>query len=238
MRIVPGISVIIPTLLEERYVATILSRLSKINPKVEIIVVDGGSEDNTVKIAKRFTEKVYRIDERGISKARNYGAKKSCGDLLIFLDADVILPKDFTENVTETFKDPKVVGATCNIMPAKPRVIETLFFLLHNLQIRLWNMLPFSKLKHFRGEFLVIRKQIFQNIGGFNETIACLEDYDLACRLSKQGKLAFIKNLTVYESMRRIRKTGFFKTVWTWLVNFVSYLIIGEPVSKVWNPVR
>lgn len=239
MRIkVSAISVIIPTLQEEKYVAATLSRLVKINPQIEIIVADGGSKDNTVKIAKRFTDKVYKIEGSGISKTKNYGAKRSNGDLLVFLDADVILPNDFAEKVTETFKDHKVVGATCNIMPAQPRLIETIFFIFHDLLIRILTWLPHTKFKHSRGEFLAVRKSEFQKVGGFNESIACLEDHDLARRLSELGKFVFIKNLTVYESMRRIRKLGLFKVVWLWSVNFISYILRGEPVSKVWKPVR
>jgi len=102
----PKISVIIPTLQEEKYIATTLSKLTKITPQIEIIVVDGGSEDNTVKIARGFTDKVYEIKERGISKARNYGAKYSNGDILLFLDADVMPPNDFAE---------KLISCGCNL---------------------------------------------------------------------------------------------------------------------------
>ena len=235
---IPTISVIIPTLQEEKYVATILSKLVKINPQIEIIVVDAGSKDNTVKIAQCFTDKVYTIDGSGISKTKNYGAKQSNGDLLVFLDADVIPPKNFPEKVFETFKDFKVVGATCNILPAEPRLIETLFFIVHNLLIRILTWFPFLKFKHSRGEFLAVRKSEFLKVGGFNESIACLEDHDLARCLSELGNFVFIKNLTVYESMRRIRKSGFFKVVSLWSVNFISYIFRGEPFSKVWKPVR
>ncbi len=235
---VPAISVVIPTFLEEKYVANTLSKLIEINPEMEIIVVDGESKDNTVKIALKFTDKVYKICERGISKAKNYGAKQSNGSILIFLDADVIPSDDFVEKVYETFEDPKVVGATCNILPAKPKITETVFFNLHNLMIRILTWLPHTKFKHSRGEFLAVRKSDFSKVGGFNESIACLEDCDIARRLSELGKLAFINDLTVYESMRRIRKSGLFKVVWLWSINFISYLLKGEPVSKVWNPVR
>lgn len=235
---VPTISVIIPTLLEEKYVATTLSKLVKINPRIDIVVVDGESEDNTVQIAKHFTTKVYKICERGISKAKNYGAKLSTGDLLVFLDADVIPPYDFTEKVTETFKDPAIVGATCNILPARPKPRETIFFIFHNLIIRVLTWLPYINFKHFRGEFLAVRKSDFQKVGGFKESIACLEDHDLARRLSQMGRLAYIKNLTVYESMRRVRKSGLLQVIWLWSINFISYILRGEPISKVWKPVR
>ena len=236
---IPAISVIIPTFQEEEYVATTLSILTSVKSPIEVIVVDGGSQDNTVKIAKRFTNKVYKLSERGISKARNYGVKWSSADIIVFLDADVIPPKDLVEKVIETFKDPTVVGATCTIMPSRPRLAEKMFFLFYNQLIRISSAFPITRFKrHSRGEFLAVRKREFQKVGGFNESIACLEDYDLASRLATLGKFAFMKNLTVHESMRRIRKLGLFKTVWIWSVNFLSYVLRGEPIAEVWQPVR
>jgi len=233
------ISVIIPTLQEEKYIATTLSKLVNVKPRIEIVVVDGGSEDNTIKIAKSFTDKVYEIREMGISKARNYGAKRSNGDILVFLDADVVPPTDFAEKVIETFKDPKVVGATCTIMPTRPKIIERIFFLFFNLLIRISIMLPYAKFnRHSRGEFTAVRRSEFQKVGGFNESIPCAEDFDFACHLSELGKLAFIKNLTVYESIRRIKKLGLLKTVWVWIVNTISYILHGKTILKVWKPVR
>ncbi len=235
----PAISVIIPTFQEEEYLATTLSRLTSTKSPVEVIVVDGGSQDNTVDIAKRFTNKVYRLSERGISKARNYGVKWSNADIVVFLDADVTPPNDLAEKVIETFKDQKVVGATCTVMPSRPRLAEQMFFLFYNQLIRVSSVFPITRFKrHSRGEFLAVRKREFQKVGGFNESIACLEDYDLASRLATLGKFAFMKNLTVYESMRRIRKLGLFKTVWTWSVNFLSYMLRGKPIAEVWQPVR
>ena len=235
----PKISVIIPTLQEEKYIATTLLKLTKIKPQVEIIVVDGGSEDNTVKVAREFTDKVYGIAERGIAKARNYGAKHSNGDILLFLDADAIPPNDFAEKLIGTFKDPKVVGATCSTMPLRPKLAEAIFFIYLNLMIRISCALPYARFKwQSRGEFFAVRKEVFQKIGGFNESMAVTEDYDLSCRLSEIGKLAFIKNLTVYESNRRMRKEGLLKTVGTWLVNVISYTLHGKTISTDWEPVR
>ena len=120
----PMISIIVPTFQEGEYITDTMLNLRKAanNFPIEIIVVDGGSVDDTVEKAKNFTNKVYRIG-RGIAKARNFGAKHSNGDILLFMDADVILPNGFAEKLVETFRNPEVVGATCNIMPLKPKVL-------------------------------------------------------------------------------------------------------------------
>jgi len=230
----PTISVIIPTFQEGRYLAMVLSRVAETKPPIEIVVVDSGSQDNTVEIAKQFTDKVYLMRERGISRAKNHGAQQANGDILVFLDADVKPPADFAKKVIEIFNDATVVGATCHIVPEHPKLSETLFFQFYNLLIQIC-----SKFKpHSRGEFLAVKKKSFLAIGGFDESMPCLEDHELTHRLSKLGKFVFIEDLVVYESLRRFRKLGFFKVVGTWITDYISFMLRGKPVSKVWSPVR
>jgi len=228
------ISVVIPTFQEEKYIAATLSKLVKIKPSIEIVVVDGGSDDGTVRVAKRFTDKTYQIRERGISKARNYGAKQASGDIVVFLDADVSPPSNFAEKVLEVFNNSNVVGATCRIMPVQPKLTEFAFFQFYNLLIQFC-----TKIKpHSRGEFLAVRKKDFLRVNGFDENMPCLEDHDLTHRLSKQGKFMFITSLTVYESLRRFRKLGFSKVLSTWSTDYLFFLLRGKPLSKVWQPAR
>jgi len=230
----PRISVIIPTLQEENYIGTILSRLSKVKPPVEVIVVDGGSRDRTIELAKQFTNKVYQTRKKGIACGRNYGAQKASGDILVFLDADVTFPVTFVEKVLETFKDKTVVGATCNIMPMQFQLGATAFFKVYNMILRV-----FTRFKpHSRGEFFAVRKSAFKVARGFDESMPCLEDHDLANRLSKLGRFVFISDLTVYESLRRFRKLGFRRVIGTWFMDYVSFMFRGKPVSQVWKPVR
>ncbi len=228
------ISVIIPTLQEQSYIGTILSKLLKVKPSVEVIVVDGGSQDKTVEVAQRFTAKVYQSRKRGIAAGRNYGAQKANGDILVFLDTDVTFLTAFPEKLLQIFTDPNVVGATCNIMPLHRQIGATVFFKLYNLAI-----CATTKFKpHSRGEFFAVRKTAFQKANGFDETMPCLEDHDLANRLSKLGKFVFISDLTVYESLRRFRKLGFRKVVGTWTIDYISFLIRGKPLSPEWKPIR
>jgi len=228
------ISAVIPTFMEEQYIATLLSTLTKIEPPIEIVVIDSVSQDRTAEIAKHFTKKVYQIRERGIAKARNYGASHTTGNLLVFLDADVKLPMNFAEKLYKTFKDTKVIGATCHIMPEYGTFAERAFFKFYNILIQ-----TTSKFKpHARGEFFAVRKREFVKVGGFNESLPCLEDHDLAHRLLRLGKFVFINDLTVFESMRRFRKIGFSKIVGTWITDYIFLSLRGKPLSKVWQPVR
>ena len=230
----PKVSVVIPTFQEGKYIAAILSKLVRTKPKVEIIVVDSGSKDETVQIANKFTDKVYQIEERGISKARNHGLRQASGDLVIFLDADVDPPPDFVEKVLESFNNEAVVGATCCIMPKQPRPLENAFFSLYNVILQFCaNIKP-----HSRGEFFAVKRSEFLKVKGFNENMPCLEDHDLALRLGKRGEFSFIKELTVYESLRRFRTLGFSRVIGTWFMDYVSFVLRKKPVSKIWQPVR
>jgi len=230
----PTVSVIVPTLQEENYIEKTLSNLQKVKTPIEIIVVDGGSIDKTVEIARNFADKVYSIRKRGISIGKNYGAKYAKGDILVFLDTDVIFPLDFVEKTQKTFEDSTVVGATCNIMPSIFRLDAILFFHFYNMFLRALTQIK----PHSRGEFFAARKHAFLRVNGFDEQMPCLEDHDLANRLSKQGRFVFIPDLTVYESLRRIQKLGFWRVIGTWFMDYLSYMLRGKPISRAWQPVR
>jgi GT2 family glycosyltransferase len=189
-----------------------------------------------VATARRFTDKVYSITKRGIAISRNYGGKNASGSILVFSDADVIFPSDFAEKTLKAFKDPLVVGATCNIMPnpRQSKLAFTLFFYAYNALIRIISIIT----PHARGEFLAVRKTAFLRAKGFDENMPCLEDHELANRLSKLGNVAFIPDLTVYESLRRIKGLGFWRVLSTWIIDYTNFMVRGHPVSKVWQPVR
>lgn len=234
------ISVIIPTLEEENYIGKTLARLAKFIPEIEIIVVDGGSRDKTIEIAKRYTDKVFRINEKGISKAKNIGAKYAQGDILVFIDADVFVSDDFLPKVVKIFQNPDIMAATCKIMPAQPKLLEFIYFSLLNLVIRFSiKAIPKTKFKFgSRGEFFTVRKKEFLKLGGFNEKIPCLEDIDITFRLFEFRKFEFAEDLVVYESMRRIRKLGLFKILRIWTTELLAYLIYGVPKSRFWKVIR
>jgi len=230
----PLISVIIPTFQEEKYITSVLSKLNKLKPQIEMIVVDGGSSDKTIQMAKKFANKMYQINKRGIARAKNYGAKKANGDILVFLDADVHPNLDFVKKVLRTFNDTMNVGATCNVMPLHAKSNEVFFFHFYNCLIRFVSRFR----PHCQGKFFAVKKEFFQRINGFNEDLPCLEDHDLAFRLSNLGKVVFIRDLTVYEFPRRFRKVGLLKVVITWSMDYLSFMLKGKPISNIWPAVR
>jgi glycosyltransferase involved in cell wall biosynthesis len=106
-----SISIIFATLNEEGYIGRTLRSLKRIMHKcgidAEIIVVDSSDNDRTFKAARRFADKVFRFKQRGISKARNFGASKARGDILVFMDADSIPQTCIFQDLVNVFKNPK-----------------------------------------------------------------------------------------------------------------------------------
>jgi cellulose synthase/poly-beta-1,6-N-acetylglucosamine synthase-like glycosyltransferase len=235
------ISIIIPTFKEARYIHQTLNSIEKLNDNIEVILVETISEETGIleNVVKKHKDvQLYKTKERGIAKAKNYGAQKAQSNILLFLDADVFVTEDVVKRLSLLFKDPSVVGATCNTYPAKPRIGELLFFKFYNTLIRLALRLPLIRFKHSRGEFITVRKSYFEKVGGFNERLICMEDADITHRLSMLGKFVFLKDLVVYESMRRIRKSGLFRTFILWSKNWLFYIVKSDVVEKEWKPVR
>jgi len=136
------ISIIIPTLNEAKYLGLLLSQFSndlikKFN--IEIIVSDGGSSDNTIEIAKRYTDRVLLHDPRKkqtIAEGRNRGAKESKGEILFFINADTFIEniERFFEIIVKELAKPDIVALTCKVQvfPDEEKLSDKIFHTFHN----------------------------------------------------------------------------------------------------------
>jgi glycosyltransferase involved in cell wall biosynthesis len=108
-------SVIIPTLNEERHVGALLSDVaSQTRMPDEVLVVDAGSEDNTVAVARRFAFARLLDGERPVACGRNLGGRSARGDVLVFLDSDTRLPERFFESFLAEVEERSLeIGSTC-----------------------------------------------------------------------------------------------------------------------------
>src|SRR5574341_590559 len=100
-------SIIVPTYNEEQYIENCLKSLvtqDYSKSEFEIIVSDSSSNDRTVEIARPIADKVVITKKRGIAHGRNFGANNSAGEILLFVDADVALDKNFLKNVETEFQ--------------------------------------------------------------------------------------------------------------------------------------
>jgi len=239
-------SIIIPTLNEERLLPDILKQLTdsslRKKYKYEIIVSDGGSKDKTIDIASAYADKVC-LNKQGaqqnIAIGRNIGAKAASGNIFIFLNGDVLI-KDterFFSFIENSFSSGEYLAMTCpvRIPPAEEITVDKLYHGFYNSYFNFLNVIGMGM---GRGECQVIRREIFEKLGGNNEILAAGEDFDLFRKIRRHGKILFAKDLLVYESPRRYRKLGYFNVTFSWLKNSFSVVVKNRSISTEWEQIR
>lgn len=239
-------SIIIPTLNEEKLLPSLLKQLNgnglKNKYDYEIIISDGGSTDKTIELALENSDliKVHHDKEKqNIAKGRNIGASFAKGDILIFLNGDVMLndANNFFAYLEANFLKTEYVAMTCKvkIFPQEEILADKLFHSIYNSYFFLLNVFGVGM---GRGECQIIRKEIFQTVKGNNEKLAAGEDFDLFKRIRKEGKIFFSNELCIYESPRRYRKFGYSGVSLSWIKNSLSIIFKNRSLSKEWEQVR
>ena len=234
----PFISIIIPALNEEKYIETTLKALKNqdFKGKFEIIVADGRSKDNTVKIAKKYADKVTVVKKRGIGTARNAGAKVARGKLLLFLDADSIPLYNALTEVSKKFKKKGIVGAGFPVVALSPYFKDFIIYWTYNIFMK--TTIKYGN-PQIPGICCAYRKETFDKVDGFNEDIETLEDYDLSSRIGKHGKTICIEESLVLTSPRRFEAWGRVKAIFMYLGFYFKYLLTGKgPSVKIYKPIR
>jgi glycosyltransferase involved in cell wall biosynthesis len=120
----PFVSVIVPVRNGERTIGDCLTSLVNLDypaERLEILVVDNGSTDRTAEIARGYSVRYLREDQRGASRARNRGIEESTGEVLAFTDADCVATRGWLAEVVSEFEDPEVGGVAGEILPFPPR---------------------------------------------------------------------------------------------------------------------
>lgn len=197
----PTLSIIIPTLNEAAHLSTTLARVPQ-TPRIEIIIVDGLSQDNTLETAASSGARIIS-SPRGRARQMNTGAREARGEFLLFLHADTLLPEGFAEYIPGILSRPGISAGAFRLQfhPPLPglKLIET----LANWRARTLQW-PYGD----QGIFL--RADRFRALGGFAE-IPIMEDVDLIGRLRRQGRIA-IAPLPVTTSSRRWQQHGVWRT--------------------------
>ena len=211
------ISVIIPTFNEEENIAQCLVSLSHQNiPRAdyEIIVVDGGSNDSTCEIAKKYADQVFVQTSKKVGGARNDGVKVAKGDIVATTDADCILPPHWIKTLAEDFKDPNVVQIYGPVYPIEDGIGNRFSLLLANTFARIGY---YSKTFYYTlGCNTAFRKDAF-NRAGMYRCIDAGDDLEIAMRMKDEGTIYFDNRLNVGFSMRRYQKFGTLQSLYEWV---------------------
>ena len=177
----PTVSIIIPVKNEEKNINLCLDGISNLeysSDKLEVIIVDNGSTDNTRKIARKRGVKVFEMNEGTIASLRNLGVEKSKGEFIGFIDADVIVDRYWLVNALQYFNDENVVcvGSSPDI-PDNPTWVESARYL--NVIARP----DMAETKWITSMNMLIRKSVFKEVNGFSEGLITCEDVDLGYRI-------------------------------------------------------
>jgi len=184
------LSIIIPTLNEADYISRTLNsivfnKFYEIKP--EIIVVDSGSTDNTADIARPFSDKLILLKATSSGKweALNKGAESSCGEILLFLDADTVVPKDYDKEIENVFMNKNIVGGafefTLDGREFGLRVVE----LINRVRYRVRH-------SFYGDQGFFVRSDIFHKAGMFPAR-RLFETSAMCRKLQRFGKLKLIK---------------------------------------------
>jgi len=181
------ISFIIPTYNEELFLPKVLSSIKQLvsNIVYEIIVVDNGSTDATTRIAQECGAKVIVDSSKTIAGLRNLGARYAVGKVLVFLDGDVIITHEWVENifkvVTSIEHNNQIITGSRYGIVTNPGWIEKHWFL----------PMTHEKARYINGGHLIVDRDVFNEIGGFTDSLITGEDWEFCMRAKQKGMVIF-----------------------------------------------
>lgn len=237
------LSIVIPALKEEGYIAGTLGQFAELTIGHETIVSDGGSTDDTVAIATPLADKVtvMKDGKPTPSRQRNDGARLATSEYLAFVDSSVRIPEPdtfFAHALARFAAEPDLV-ALCgpqNIFPEIETWADRVFLGLQNLNIRFHNNVLRTGMG--TGKFMIMQRSAFEAIGGFREDLVCGEDLDLVYRLSKIGRTEYDPRLQIYYPGRREHGIGWPRLLFIWVGNVFWITLTGKAWLTEWRPVR
>ena len=179
------LSFVVPTFNEEVFIAKNLATIKLLmkNMEHEVIVADNGSEDETVEIVKKSGAILFVDSSKTVAGLRNLGAKHAKGDVLVFLDADVQISEQWVEKVPLAMRKMNsgtniITGSRCGV-GENPSWIERYWFL------------PMTKDRSgfVNSGHLIVRKDVYDELDGFDESLETSEDYEFCMRAARKGIL-------------------------------------------------
>lgn len=216
------ISIIIPTYNEEDNILDLLSHLAGVNADIEILVIDGGSRDQTVSLVREKGYTCLVSPVKGRAAQMNYGADQSSGDILYFVHADTSPPTSYPKDIQHALSEG--YGAGC---------YRYQFDRAHPLLRINAYCTRFDRLMCRGGDqTLFLKRSLFEELGGFDEHLLIMEDYDLIRKIQKCTDFRIIpKEATV--SARKYNQNGYFQVNFANLVVFMMYFAGAEQETMV-----
>ena len=225
------LSIIIPTYNEEDYLPGLLESIKRQDFRdYEVIVADADSTDNTRRIAEEYG---CRVVDGGMPAAgRNRGAAVARGELLLFLDADLVLTDGYLRDAVEEFESEDLGIAITQMIPLSTRKRDKI---LHEFANRFMILVESIK-PHGAGCYgILVRRDLHERVGGFDESLDFGEDTDYIERIGKISKFKVLRKPRVLVSIRRLEKEGLmnlaFKYTRSTIYDFMGKRLSAEDLN-------
>jgi rSAM/selenodomain-associated transferase 2 len=220
------ISIVVPVLDDAAHLAALLPDLAARMPAAEVVVVDGGSRDDSREIAARASGVRALEAPRGRASQMNAGARAARGDTLLFLHADTRLPDGAAAAVTRALEDPEVVGGRFDVRFDSPRRVMAMVAWFMNRRSRLTGIATGD-------QAIFVRRAVFEALGGY-PAIPLMEDVELCARLKRRGRLACLPE-RVTTSARKWERDGPLRTIaLMWALRFLYVVGVGPARLHRW----
>ncbi len=215
-----NLSIIIPTLNEAEALEQTLEGLK--GEPAEIIVVDGGSNDSTVQVARQYTPHVL-TSRKGRGLQQNAGARQSHGSILVFLHADTQLPADYQRLIHQALAHPGVVFGAFHLSIYPSTLALDLLALMANLRSQLFR-LPYGD------QAIFVQRAAYFQAGGFKDW-PIMEDVDLVRRLNSTGGFKLARGRTKTSARRWEKENLVYATLRNW--SLIIRYFMGVSVYKL-----
>ncbi len=233
----PFISIVIPTLNEEKYLPQTLRSIKnqKTAHSYEIIIADSKSEDKTREIARQFGCRIVDAPKGIIAAGRQAGCKIAKGKIIVSANADVKYAPQWLEELIKPLIQGKAVATLGKLLTLDGNTVENAwcrYFFRTCTQFSLIAKIPLAY-----AENMAMTREAFEAVGGFNETLVTGEDTDLAKKLQKYGKISFCKKAIAHVSLRRVRKWGYLKFLSFHAKNYITSHLTNK-MAHEYEPIR
>lgn len=214
----PSVSVVIPAYNEEKRLAKTLRALQKQTYKgqVEIIVVNNNSTDKTAAVAKKFGAIVIHEAHKGVAYSRQTGFTRASGQLIATTDADTIVPRNWLNRLVSEFTTKPNAVAVSGMYNFYDGSIPL------KTMTTLFNYPLFCLFRWYSGANLMVKREAFFAVGGFNVSINLSEDSDLCVRLRNVGKVYRLPFFKVQTSARRFNQLGLLGGLWDYSYTYAK----------------